>query len=142
MKQPNRRSDCPISFALDLFGDRWTLLVIRDLMFKGKKNYGEFLQSEERIATNILSDRLSLLEGAGLVTREKDPAKASKIIYRLTERGIDLVPVMVEIIKWSARHDPATAAEMGFVQQANEAREELVASIRRSLLPPPTAEAG
>jgi DNA-binding HxlR family transcriptional regulator len=91
-----RRSDCPISYALDIFGDKWSLLVIRDLMFKGKRTYGEFLSSEEKIATNILADRLSLLECAGVITRESDPVRKSRILYTLTDKGIDLLPVQIK----------------------------------------------
>ncbi|HEY4655289.1 MAG TPA: helix-turn-helix domain-containing protein, partial [Cyclobacteriaceae bacterium] len=92
------RSQCPISTALDIFGDKWTLLVIRDLLFNQKKTYGEFLDSEERIATNILSDRLSLLERTGIVSKQKHPYHGLKIVYSLTQKGIDLIPVLVEII--------------------------------------------
>ena len=98
------RSQCPISTALDIFGDKWTLLVIRDLLFNEKKTYGEFLNSEEKIATNILSDRLSLLEMAGIVSKQKHPDHGLKILYSLTRKGIDLIPVLVEIIAWSEKY--------------------------------------
>src|SRR5688572_26207969 len=98
------RSQCPISTALDIFGDKWTLLVMRDLLFNEKKTYGEFLNSEEKIATNILSDRLSLLETAGIVSRQKHPEHGLKIIYALTPKGVDLIPVLVEIIVWSEKY--------------------------------------
>ena len=98
------RSQCPISTALDIFGDKWTLLVIRDLLFNQKKTYGEFLDSEERIATNILSDRLSLLERTGIVSKQKHPYHGLKIVYSLTQKGIDLIPVLVEIIAWSEKY--------------------------------------
>jgi DNA-binding HxlR family transcriptional regulator len=98
------RSQCPISTALDIFGDKWTLLVIRDLLFNEKKTYGEFLESDEKIATNILSDRLSLLEMAGIVSKQKHPDHGLKILYTLTQKGIDLIPVLVEIIVWSEKY--------------------------------------
>jgi DNA-binding HxlR family transcriptional regulator len=98
------RSQCPISTALDIFGDKWTLLLIRDLLFNGKKTFGEFLDSEEKIATNILSDRLALLEMAGIISKKNDPDHGRKIIYSLTQKGIDLIPVLVEIIAWSERY--------------------------------------
>jgi DNA-binding HxlR family transcriptional regulator len=98
------RSQCPISTALDIFGDKWTLLVVRDLLFNQKKTFGEFLDSEEKIATNILSDRLALLEMAGIISKKKDPDHGRKIIYALTQKGIDLIPVLVEIIAWSERY--------------------------------------
>lgn len=88
MATHKRRSDCPINFALEIFGDRWTLLIIRDLMFKGKHYYGEFSQMEEKIATNILADRLVLLEEAGIVTRIIDQQHNSKKIYKLSQKGL------------------------------------------------------
>lgn len=98
------RTDCPISTALDIFGDKWSLLIIRDMMFKGKNTYGDFLNSEEKIATNILADRLSLLESADIVSKHKHPDSKAKVLYKLTEKGIDLIPVLVEIIEWSEKH--------------------------------------
>ena len=133
MKPAKRRSDCPISFALDVFGDRWTLLVIRDLMFKGKVSYGDFLRSDERIATNILADRLNALERAGIVKKRPDSANRKRLVYALTAKGVDLAPVLVEIILWSAKYDSRTAAPRAFVSRAKGDRERLVAEIRRAL---------
>lgn len=124
-----RRSDCPISFALDIFGDRWTLLVVRDLLFKGKTHYRDFFESEERIATNILADRLRQLEGAGIVTRHVAPRNAGGVSYKLTPKGLDLAPTLVELILWSATHDPNTAASPEFVAAAREDRTSLLAEI-------------
>ena len=129
MATRKRKSDCPINFALEVFGDRWTFLIVRDLMFKGKHYYGEFLQMEEKIATNILADRLSLLEEAGIVSRTIDEAHNSKKIYKLTEKGIDLLPVLTEVILWSAKHDKQTAADVKFVRKAKKDREGLFAEI-------------
>lgn len=135
MKSIKHRSHCPVSFALDLFGDKWTLLIIRDLMFKGKRTYGEFLQSEEKIATNILADRLQTLDHAGLIAKQQDPKNKSKFIYTLTGKGIDLLPVLVEIIRWSSLYDPKSAADKNFIHKANINRgtliEELSASLRK-----------
>lgn len=105
MSKQKRRSDCPINFALEIFGDRWTLLIIRDLMFKGKNYYGEFLQAEEKIATNILADRLAMLEQEGIIIKNVDPSHGSKFIYNLSKKGIDLLPVLAEIVVWSAKYD-------------------------------------
>ena len=129
MATRKRKSDCPINFALEVFGDRWTFLIVRDLMFKGKHYYGEFLQMEEKIATNILADRLSLLEEAGIVSRTIDEAHNSKKIYKLTEKGIDILPVLTEVILWSAKHDKQTAADVKFVRKAKKDREGLFAEI-------------
>ena len=114
------RSQCPISTALDIFGDKWTLLVIRDLLFNEKKTYGEFLNSEEKIATNILSDRLSLLEMAGIVSKQKHPEHGLKIIYSLTAKGVDLIPVLVEIIIWSEKHHEVHPYAKEFVKVLKE----------------------
>lgn len=98
------RSRCPVVFALDLFGDRWTLLVIRDMVLNGSQTYTEFLNSGEGIATNILAERLRRLEDQGIVTKHEDENHAAKYRYRLTKKGLDLVPVIVEMIRWGARH--------------------------------------
>lgn len=132
-KKIKRRSDCPISFALDIFGDKWSLLIIRDLMFRGKKTYGEFLHSGEKIATNILADRLSLLECAGLIIGKNDPENKTRFLYTLTDKGIDLVPVLLEIVSWSARYDKNTAAPKEFVARIRKDRENLINEVVSNL---------
>lgn len=114
--QPNRRSDCPISFGLDLFGDKWTLLILRDLLLRGKSKFGEFLGSEERIASNILTDRLARLEHSGLITKAEDESDRRQSLYHATKRGMDLLPVLVELAYWGASHDPKTGAPKEFVK--------------------------
>ena len=133
MEKRERRSYCPIGFGLDIFGDKWTLLVVRDLMFKGKYTYGEFLSSEEKIATNILADRLQKLSDAGIVVRQAVADKRVKYRYMLSQKGIDLLPVLVELILWSAKHDPHTAADEAFVRGAHEAKVALLEKIRATL---------
>jgi len=132
-QEPPRRSDCPVGFALDLFGDRWTLLVVRDLMFKNKAYYGDFMESEEKIATNILADRLAALERAGIVEKAQDTTNRTKYIYSLTGKGLDLAPVLIEIILWSAKYDSKTAAPRGFVGEAIRDRGGLIKRVRASL---------
>jgi len=134
MKQIKRKSDCPINFALEIFGDRWTFLIVRDFMFKGKHFYGEFLMSEEGIATNILSDRLSLLEGNGIVNRSSDPSHKQKIKYSLTQKGIDLVPLLVEFIMWSAKYDKDSAVDLTFVKSVKRDKVGLIADICKGLV--------
>lgn len=134
MKKIKRKSDCPINFALEIFGDRWTFLIVRDLMFKGKHFYGELLLSEEGIATNILSDRLSLLESNGIVSKSSDPSHKQKIMYSLTQKGIDLVPVLVEVIMWSAKYDKNSAVEMKFVKAVKRDKVGLIAEISSRLV--------
>ena len=104
MKKITRRSACPISITLDILGDKWTLLIIRDLMFSGKKTYGEFLQSKEKIATNILADRLLILEKTGIVEKKAFPGNKVKNLYQLTPKGIDLLPTLFEIILWGDKY--------------------------------------
>lgn len=106
MKEIIQRSTCPISFSLDFFGDKWSLLIIRDMMFSNKFTYGEFLQSDEKISTNILADRLVALEQNGFITRRISTEKKNKIIYSLTEKSIDLVPVIMEYNIWGAKYNP------------------------------------
>lgn len=134
-----RRSDCPIHFSLEIFGDRWTLLVVRDLMFKGRTTYGEFLAGGEQIATNVLADRLKRLAEAGLVTRSPDPHHGNRVHYRLTDKGLGLMPMLVEMIAWGARHDPQTAASEAFVARVHSDREALLAELRRAVEQPPGA---
>lgn len=99
------RSDCPISCSLDVFGDKWSLLIIRDIMLREKLTYSEFLESEEKIASNILVNRLSVLESEGILLKEVSPAKKSKFIYSLTKKGIDLLPIVIEIMDWGAKYN-------------------------------------
>ncbi len=98
------RSGCPISIFLELFGDRWSLLVIRDLMFKDRRTFQDFLGAEEGIASNILAARLHMLAGAGIISRTPHPTDGRRVVYGLTERGLDLAPALVEMVLWSARH--------------------------------------
>ncbi|ATL46194.1 transcriptional regulator [Chitinophaga caeni] len=102
MKSKNR-SECPINFSLELLGDKWTMLVIRDMIFEGKFTYKEFLSSKERIATNILSERLKSLEACGIIQKLTLKTKA-KVGYWLTDKGIELIPIILELGAWGARH--------------------------------------
>jgi DNA-binding HxlR family transcriptional regulator len=120
------RSQCPVSTALDIFGDKWTLLVIRDLLFNGKRTYGEFLESEEKIATNILADRLSMLEMAGIISKKKHPDSNAKILYNLTAKGIDLIPILIEIIVWSEKYHDVHPFAKKFARQLHKDKEGVV----------------
>jgi DNA-binding HxlR family transcriptional regulator len=101
------KSRCPINLSLEVIGDRWTLLIIRDMMFAGKKHFGEFLQSDEGISSRTLADRLQTLQAEGIVTRHDDPDHRLKAIYRLTQAGIDLLPVVVGLGAWGNHHRAA-----------------------------------
>lgn len=133
MKRAKKRSSCPISFALDIFGDKWTLLVVRDLLFMDKAYYGDFLESEEGIATNILADRLRLLEQAEIVAKRQDQKIKTKIIYSLTKKGIDLLPVLFEILLWSTKYHPETSAPKDFLALARKNKEGMIRQIRAKL---------
>ena len=100
------RSGCPVSLGLDIFGDKWTLLIVRDLMFAGKRHFREMLGSDEHISSNILTDRLKLLLDEGVVTKTEDPSHKQKVIYSLTEKGVDLLPILLQISTWSYKHRP------------------------------------
>lgn len=134
MRRRHRKSDCPVHFALEVFGDAWTLLIIRDLMFKGRTSYTEFLRAEEGIATNVLADRLVRLEEDGLVEKDFGLGGEAAGRYRLTSKGIDLLPIMLDIIAWSAKHDPATAADRSFVRRLRRDRGALETELRSVLL--------
>ncbi len=109
MKTINSRSDCPIGYTLDIFGDRWTMLIIRDLLLYGKDSFSEFLCSDEKIATNILTDRLNMLLRDGFVTKHTAPTNKSRFLYRPTEKAIELIPVLMEITLWAEKYNPAGA---------------------------------
>ncbi len=126
-----RRSACPISFSLDLFGDKWTLLLIRDLMFFGKRRYSELLKSPESVATNILADRLARLEAGDIIKRFPDPERGGRHLYALTDKGLDLIPVMLELITWGATYDPKTGAPKSYVRRIKTERDALIQEIRR-----------
>lgn len=99
------RSDCHLSKALEIIGDRWTLLILRDLMFTDKRSYSEFQSSEEKIATNILASRLSSMVTNGIITKTLDTNNRRKVLYHLTEKGIDLLPVVLELRDWMQKYD-------------------------------------
>jgi len=106
---PPRRSGCPINLTLEMLGDRWSLIVIRDLMFGNRRHFRELLQgSEEGIASNILADRLKRLVAAGLLARREDPTHRQKAIYSLTEPAIQLLPVLAQLGTWGRRHTPSS----------------------------------
>jgi DNA-binding HxlR family transcriptional regulator len=130
VKRTERRSDCPINFALQIFGDGWSLLVIRDLMFTERRTYSDFLNAEEGIATNILAVRLEHLQEAGLIRKGGTGRRAE---YALTEKGLDLLPAMLDLIAWSARYDSRTAAPPGLVARIQKDRRRVEAGMRTML---------
>jgi DNA-binding HxlR family transcriptional regulator len=107
-------------------GDRWTLLIVRDLLFKGKHYFREFADSQEGIATNILTDRLAKLEAHGIVTREQELENRRNVRYELTAKGRDLAAILIEMIRWSGKYDPQTAAPRSFLRRIERERDELL----------------
>jgi DNA-binding HxlR family transcriptional regulator len=128
--KPKRRSGCPVSISLEMFGDRWSLLVIRDLMVRGFRTFKEFQHSGEGIASNILADRLRKLEKSGIINSEQGENDKRKVNYRLTAKGIDLAPVLLELLIWGARHEP-TGAPCGVIEQMARRRSEILTEVRR-----------
>lgn len=104
MKKAKKRSDCPVSCSLDIWGDKWSLLIVRDLMFAKECTYGDFLKSTEGIATNILASRLETLEENKIIEKLDHPDSKAKVLYRLTQKGIDLLPIMIEINLWAEKY--------------------------------------
>jgi DNA-binding HxlR family transcriptional regulator len=133
------RSGCPINIALEALGDSWSLLIVRDLMFKGLKTYKEFMQAGEGIASNILADRLQRLERLGIISKHRDPIDIRRHVYRLTEAGIALAPLQVELILWSARHF-RTSAPPEAIHEMQHHRTRFLKRVRRNWensAPPP-----
>jgi len=125
-----RRSGCPVSITLEMFGDRWSLLIIRDLMVRGLRTFREFQESGEGIATNILADRLQKLQAAGIITAEAEETDGRRVNYRLTEKGIDLAPVLLDLLIWGARHQE-TGAPCALIAKMEKNREEVLTEARR-----------
>jgi DNA-binding HxlR family transcriptional regulator len=125
-----RRSGCPVSISLEVFGDRWSLLIIRDLMVRGFRTFQEFQRSGEGIATNILSDRLKKLEAAEIITTEVDETDRRRMNYRLTEKGIDLAPLLLDLLIWGTRHENS-GANCALIEKLAMDREQVLAEVRR-----------
>jgi DNA-binding HxlR family transcriptional regulator len=129
-QNPARRSGCPVSISLELLGDRWSLLIVRDLMVRGLRTFKDFQESGEGIATNILASRLRRLTAVGIVTAERPAEDGRRLHYRLTEKGIALAPVLLELLVWGASHEETAAPEM-LVEQLGSRREWFLAEVRR-----------
>ena len=125
-----RRSGCPVSVALEVFGDTWSLLIVRDLMVRGYRTFKEFHEAGEGIATNILSDRLQKLKTAGIIVSERVENDGRRVNYRLTEKGIDLAPALLELLIWGARYEE-TEAPCAVIENMEKHRAEVLAEVRR-----------
>lgn len=126
MSAIKKRSECPISCSLDIWGDKWSLLIIRDLMFKKECTYGDFLKSEEKIATNILASRLQTLEENGVIDKLDHPDSKAKVLYRLTQKGIDLLPLMIEINLWANKYFDLPDDRKAILKEVKKGKEKFI----------------
>jgi len=124
-----RRSECPLNASVEMLGDHWSLLIVRDMMLRGSRTFKEFLEGYEGIATNILADRLHKLIAYGIITAEPDPWDGRKLIYSLTAKGIDLAPVLTEMVLWAAAHEET--GNQALVRQMRKDKEKVLAGVRQ-----------
>lgn len=134
MKRSDRKSHCPVNVALETLGDPWTLLVVRDVVFHGKHTFGEFLASAERITTSVLADRLASLVAAGILTKQTSTTDRRKECYQMTDKGLGLIPVLVEMANWSLDHDPLVPANPHWLAKVRSDREGLYELIRNTVV--------
>lgn len=134
MEDKNRRSQCAISMALETIGDKWSLLILRDLMFTNKRSYGELQASGEKIATNILASRLQALEANEIIRKATDPNNGRRSLYFLTAKGIDLLPVIIEIRQWMEKHESAAEKCPEQVNFKGENRDQMLDAFKQKLL--------
>jgi DNA-binding HxlR family transcriptional regulator len=133
MKEVKKRSECPISCSLDMFGDKWSLLIIRDLMSAKECTYGDFLKSPEGIATNILASRLVMLEENGIIEKLEHPTSKAKVLYKLTRKGIDLLPVLVEMHLWFEKYYTISEDKKEMLEIIKKNRAGFIENLTKSL---------
>ncbi|MDC6390601.1 helix-turn-helix domain-containing protein [Maribacter sp. PR1] len=134
MKATEMRSDCPISSSLDIFGDKWSLLIVRDLMLHKSRTYGDFTKSAEKIATNILANRLQLLEDNGIIIKLPYPGNKVKGLYRLSPKGVDLIPALIEIALWGGRNISNTYDGSPFLKEVKKSKTKFLKKVMDDLL--------
>ncbi len=138
MSTSKKRSDCPISSSLDVWGDKWSLLIVRDLMFSRQCTYGDFLKSDEKIATNILASRLLMLEQNGIITKQEHPESKAKVLYKLTGKGIDLMPLLIEINLWAEKYSVIPESQAMVLEEVKKDKEgfikEKIEALKREIL--------
>ncbi len=140
MRESKRRSRCPVAVSLDLLGDRWTLLVLRDMVFRGHRYFQEFAKSPEGIATNTLADRLVRLERAGVIKKERDPDDGRRHRYLLTDEGLDAIPLLVDLVVWGAKLDPGIEYSPRRLSWMTNEREDVIRHYREKLTAPEPRE--
>ena len=133
MKKSKKRSDCIVSCSLDVWGDKWSLLIVRDLMLKKECTYGDFLKAEEKIATNILAARLQALEENKIIKKLDHPDSKAKVLYKLTGKGIDLLPIMIEINLWAEKYYPTTDERKALLKEVKKDRAGFIKSWTKKL---------
>jgi DNA-binding HxlR family transcriptional regulator len=126
------RSACPLNASVEILGDRWSLLIIRDMMLRGFRSYTQFLDSYEHIATNILANRLKKLEGYGIIATQQDSLDGRKLIYTLTEKGMDLAPILTEMVLWAAAHEKTQNPEL--IRQIKKDKQKFLVAVRQKYL--------
>lgn len=138
MSSSKKRSNCPISSSLDVWGDKWSLLIVRDLMFKKQSTYGDFLKSDEKIATNILASRLLMLEENGIISKQDHPDSKAKVLYKLTEKGINLLPLLIEINLWAEKYSEIPESQKMILNAVKKDKvgfiEEKIEELKREVL--------
>lgn len=133
MKKDKKRSECPLSCSLDIFGDKWSLLIIRDLIFENKCTYNDFLKSAEGIATNILATRLKSLEENSIIEKSAHPDSKAKVLYKLTEKGIDLLPIIIEVYIWSEKYLVIPSNLKLIINEGKKDKDEFIKQITEKL---------
>lgn len=133
MADRKKRSDCPVSCSLDIWGDKWSLLIVRDLMFVKQCTYSDFLKSDEKIATNILASRLLTLEENGIITKSDHPDSKAKVLYKLTQKGIDLLPLMIEINLWAEKYYDLPADRKAMLKEVKKDKEKFIKTAIKDL---------
>jgi DNA-binding HxlR family transcriptional regulator len=137
-KMESHRSLCPVNLMVEVVGDRWSLLILRDIIFDNKRYFNEFRNSEEKIASNILTDRLNMLDREGLISKKPDPAHKQKVIYSLTEKSIDLLPLIVESMIWSLKYEPVDHVKykpaVDFIASGHEFHEQFRQQLKKNHL--------
>lgn len=133
MADSKKRSDCPVSCSLEIWGDKWSLLIVRDLMFAKQCTYGDFLKSDEKIATNILASRLQTLEGNGIITKLNHPDSKAKVLYKLTQKGIDLLPLMIEINLWAEKYYDLPTDRKAMLKEVKKDKDKFIKTASKDL---------
>jgi len=133
MADSKKRSECPISSSLDVWGDKWSLLIVRILMLLKQCTYGDFQNSKEKIATNILASRLQMLEKNEIISKSNHPESKAKVLYRLTQKGIDLLPLMIEINLWAEKYFTIPAEQKAMLKEVKKDKNAFIKAAKEDL---------